>query len=110
MRLAASYTNSPSDRDDLFQDIALAIWKALPGFRGESAERTFIFRIAQNRAITFISQRRPQAAPDEQIDLPDPRPNPESGFAKEQQEVRLFEAIHRLPIESRQVITLMLED
>jgi len=87
MRLAASYTNSPSDRDDLFQDSALAIWKALPGFRGESAERTFIFRIAQNRAITFISQRRPQSAPDEQIDLPDPRPNPESGFAKEQQEV-----------------------
>src|SRR5215475_12100394 len=85
-RLAASYTNNLSDRDDLFQDIALAIWKALPGFRGESAERTFIFRIAQNRAITFISQRRPQAAPDEQIDLPDPRPNPESGFAKEQQE------------------------
>ena len=110
MRLAASYTNSPSDRDDLFQDIALAIWKALPGFRGESAERTFIFRIAQNRAITFIAQRWPQSAPEEQIDLPDPRPNPESGFAKEQQEVRLFEAIHRLPIESRQVITLMLED
>ena len=74
MRLAASYTNSPSDRDDLFQDSALAIWKALPGFRGESAERTFIFRIAQNRAITFISQRRPQSAPDEQIDLPDPGP------------------------------------
>src|SRR5215510_12930513 len=49
-RLAASYTNNPSDRDDLFQDIALAIWKALPGFRGESSERTFIFRIAHGVA------------------------------------------------------------
>ena len=47
---------------------------------------------------------------DEEIELPDPRPNPEKGLAKEQQETRLFEAIHRLPIEYRQVITLTLED
>ena len=31
-------------------------------------------------------------------------------FAQEQEETRLFEAIHRLPIEYRQVITLTLED
>src|SRR5436190_12595419 len=108
-RLAWSYTTNPSDRDDLFQDIALAIWKALPGFRGESSERTFIFRIAHNRAITYIAQRRPSATPADEVELPDPRPNPEKGFAKEQQETRLFEAIHRLPIEYRQVITLTLE-
>jgi len=109
-RLAASYTNNPSDRDDLFQDIALAIWKALPGFRGESSERTFIFRIAHNRAITYSSHRRPSATPADEVELPDPRPNPEKGFAREQQESRLFDAIHRLPIEYRQVITLTLED
>jgi len=109
IRLAASYTNSPSDRDDLFQDIALAIWKALPRFRGESSERTFIFRIAHNRAITYIAQRKPAAASDEDIELPDPRPNPEKGFAQDQQERRLFDAIHQLPIDYRQVITLTLE-
>jgi RNA polymerase sigma factor (sigma-70 family) len=109
-RMAASYTNSPSDRDDLFQDIALAIWRALPGFRGESTERTFIFRIAQNRAITYIAQRRTLVAANEDFDLPDPRQNTEKGFAREQQETRLFDAIRRLPIEYRQVITLTLED
>jgi RNA polymerase sigma-70 factor (ECF subfamily) len=110
IRLAASYTNSRSDRDDLFQDIALAIWKALPQFRGESSERTFIFRIAHNRAITYIAQRRPLTASPDEIELPDPRPNPEKGLAREQQESRLFEAIHRLPVDYRQVITLTLED
>ena len=110
IRLAASYTNSPSDRDDLFQDIALAIWRALPSFRGESTERTFIFRIAQNRAITYIAQRRPLMTTTEEIDVPDPRHNLEKGFAQEQEETRLFDAIHRLPIEYRQVITLTLED
>jgi RNA polymerase sigma-70 factor (ECF subfamily) len=110
IRLAASYTNSSSDRDDLFQDIALAIWQALPRFRGESSERTFIFRIAHNRAITYISKRRPLATPAEEVELPDPRPNPEKGFAREQQETRLFAAIQRLPIDYRQVITMTLED
>jgi len=42
--------------------------------------------------------------------LPDPRPNPEKGFVREQEEGRLFDAIQRLPIEYRQVITLTLED
>jgi DNA-directed RNA polymerase specialized sigma24 family protein len=39
LRLAGRYTNSRSNRVDLFQDIPLAIWRALPGFRGESSDR-----------------------------------------------------------------------
>jgi len=36
-RLAASYTASASERDDLLQEIAIAIWQALPRFRGDAA-------------------------------------------------------------------------
>src|ERR1041385_7566328 len=54
--LAGSYTNSSSDRDDLMQEIAIAIWQALPRFRGECSERTFLFRIAHNRSISFLSR------------------------------------------------------
>ena len=53
-RLAASYVNATADRDDLVQDIVVAIWRALPRFRGECSERTFIFRIAHNRAIAYM--------------------------------------------------------
>ena len=56
-RLAAAYTNSASDRDDLFQEIVLAIWKSLASFRGESSDRTFIFRIAHNRAMAHLVRR-----------------------------------------------------
>ena len=45
-RLAWSYTRNSAQRDDLFKEIALAIWRARPGFRGECSERTFVFRIA----------------------------------------------------------------
>jgi RNA polymerase sigma-70 factor (ECF subfamily) len=109
-RLAASYTGSRVDRDDLLQDIAMALWQALPRFRGECSERTFLFRIAHNRAIAHLSRARP-AAPlgDQEAELYDPRPNPEAGLSREQQGQQLRRAIHRLPVTYRQVITLTLE-
>jgi RNA polymerase sigma-70 factor (ECF subfamily) len=107
-RLAASYTNTAADRDDLVQEIALAIWRGLPHFRGECSERTFLFRIAHNRAVTHVTRRRPQATV-EVFDVPDSRPNPEAGLAREQQGERLRRAVHELPLLYRQVVTLMLE-
>ena len=55
-RLAWSYTRNSAQRDDLFQEIALAIWRAHPGFRGECSERTFVFRIAHNRGLSFLAR------------------------------------------------------
>jgi RNA polymerase sigma factor (sigma-70 family) len=111
VRLAASYTNTTSDRDDLFQDIAIAVWKALPKFRGECSERTFLFRVAHNRAIDYLRRHREiTTSMDADAPLPDARPNPEAGLAREQQGERLRQAIHRLPLPYRQVITLTLEE
>jgi RNA polymerase sigma factor (sigma-70 family) len=111
IRLAASYTNTTSDRDDLFQEIAVALWQALPRFRGESSERTFLFRVAHNRAIDYLRRHRPPSTPiDADTILPDSRPNPEAGLARAQQGERLRQAIHRLPVPYRQVITLVLEE
>jgi RNA polymerase sigma factor (sigma-70 family) len=109
-RLAAAYTNTVSDRDDLFQEIAISIWQALPTFRGESSERTFIYRIAHNRALTHLARR-----PNRQVDLAedaavrDPQPDPEQQVAIEQQRDRLLRAIRRLPADYRRVIVLVLE-
>jgi Sigma-70 region 2 len=40
-RLAFGYERLPSVREDLSQEIALAVWQALPHFRGECSERWF---------------------------------------------------------------------
>ena len=109
-RLAASYTRSPTDRDDLLQDIAMAVWQALPKFRGECSERTFLFRIAHNRCLAQVSRRRSTVAiEDEPIDLEDPSPNAERQLSQEQQVERLHQAVRRLPLIYREVITLTLE-
>jgi RNA polymerase sigma-70 factor (ECF subfamily) len=107
-RLAASYTNTAADRDDLVQEIALCIWRALPHFRGECSERTFLFRIAHNRAVTHVTRRRPPATV-EAVDVPDSALNPEADLAREQQGERLRNAVRALPLLYRQVVTLTLE-
>lgn len=109
-RLASSYTNSTSDRDDLLQEIALAIWQALPRFRNECSERTFAFRIAHNRAFDYLARTRNQsAALNEDLEVPDPGLNPETGLAQEEGAERLRRAVRKLPLAYRQVTVLTLE-
>jgi RNA polymerase sigma-70 factor, ECF subfamily len=108
-RLASSYVGATPDRDDLLQDISVAIWRALPRFRGECSERTFLFRIAHNRAIAYITRRQLPIQDDDAIEVEDSRPNPEQTLSAAQQGQRLFDAVQRLPMNQRQVVTLMLE-
>ena len=109
-RLAGSYVRNADDRDDLLQDIVVAIWRALPRFRGDCSERTFVFRIAHNRAIAYITRRRvPIVDVVGEIDVQDASPNPEETLSTEQQGQQLLDAVHRLPLNYRQVVTLVLE-
>jgi RNA polymerase sigma-70 factor (ECF subfamily) len=109
-RLAASYTRSAAEREDLVQEIALAIWGALPGFRGECSERTFLFRIAHNRALAHVARRRlPVAESDTLPEVEDATPDPEKALSIDQRGRLLMAAIQRLPVTHAQVVTLTLE-
>jgi RNA polymerase sigma-70 factor (ECF subfamily) len=109
-RLAASYTTTASDRDDLFQEIAIAFWQALPAFRGDSSLRTYLFRIAHNRSLAMLSRKRLPLDPvDDELDAPDTRPGPEEQLLERQKHNQLMAMIRRLPIPYRQVITLAFE-
>lgn len=109
-RIASSYTNTAADREDLLQDIAFALWQALPGFRGECAERTFVYRVAHNRAVQFLARRRrADSAWDETAETADPHPTLETALARRQQVEQLADAVRRLPFAYRQVVVLMLE-
>src|SRR2546422_6689202 len=74
-RVAWGYVDNASDRDDLMQEVLTALWRALPRFRGESSERTFVLRVAHNRGISFaIRHRRRFEGLAEDGQLPDPAP------------------------------------
>jgi RNA polymerase sigma factor (sigma-70 family) len=113
-RLSFGYERVESVREELEQEIALAIWRALPHFRGDCSERTFVFRIAHNRGITHLRKRLPPHQPVEELDESDqpvdPSPHPEQRAAQDDQHERLMTAIQALPIINRQMLVLMLED
>jgi RNA polymerase sigma-70 factor (ECF subfamily) len=113
-RLAANYEAVDSRREELMQEIALAIWRALPRFRGDCSVRTFIYRIAHNRGLEHAWRRPPihQAIDSlpESAHPPDPGPLPEQAAAERDQRSLLMRAVHSLPLPHRQVVMLMLED
>jgi RNA polymerase sigma factor (sigma-70 family) len=111
-RLAWSYERDPIAREDLFQEIAMALWTALPRFRGESSERTWIYRVAHNTAISFAGKRQRTREREQVADaVPERRhgPTQEGDAIVEQQRQRLWSAIHALPIADRQILVLHLE-
>lgn len=110
-RVAATYEADPARREDLFQDICLALWQALPRFREEASERTFAFRIAHNRGLTHGWRARGSAAADleEVEEMPDPRRDPESELCEGERRDRLRDSVRRLPLAARQVVVLSLE-
>ena len=46
----------------MFQEIAVALWKALPQFRGDSSARPFVYRVAHNTAIRFVTSHNRRTA------------------------------------------------
>jgi RNA polymerase sigma-70 factor, ECF subfamily len=109
VRLAWGYADSAADHDDLVQDILVAIWRALPRFRGDASERTFVFRVAHNRAITFVSRRRMHDSLDEHAGIADPRPGPDEELDRAAQHARLIAAVRTLPPTLRDTVMLRLE-
>lgn len=110
-RMAGCYERDPSRREDLVQDICMALWQALPRFRDECSERTFVYRVAHNRAVTYVLRaRRTTAAPlDDASTVTDSRDDPERSAQARERREQLREGVRALPLGLRQVIVLSLE-
>lgn len=110
-RLAALYEFDASEREDLVQEIWLAVWRALPGFRGDSSVRTFLFRIAHNRAVSHVQRRARAMKPtsDDTAQIADPQAGPERRAEAADTVWRLFAALAGMPLVDRQLVQLSLE-
>jgi RNA polymerase sigma factor (sigma-70 family) len=109
-RVAGSYEADPARREDLLQEITLAIWQASGRFASRSSFKTFAMRIAHNRAITHCTRaaRAPVMVDLSEHDGVDPH-DPETRTEQAMQQEALLAAVRRLPLAQRQIVTMALE-
>jgi RNA polymerase sigma-70 factor (ECF subfamily) len=102
------YCNNKEDKEDLFQDIILQLWRAYPTFKGDSKISTWMYRIAINNAITSLRKeikRKPFAElGDEALQVA------ATENAPDERMLLMYEAIKKLSEVERAVTMLYMED
>jgi RNA polymerase sigma-70 factor (ECF subfamily) len=110
-RIAASYERDPALRDELLQEVLIAVINSLPRLRQADRLKPFLFRIAHNRCLTHVTQRMRDRANQESLHEPAAEaPGQDHALIERERSHRLLEAIRRLALPYRQVMTLVLED
>lgn len=100
------YAYSVEDREDLFQEICLQLWKSHSRFKNKSKFSTWIYRVALNTAINYIKKRERNIQP---VVLDRDYPSNDDRSEEENLEV-MFDAISRLNQFNKAVIILWLEE
>lgn len=57
MRLVSRLVRDPAEAEDVVQEAFIKAYRALPGFRGESAFYTWLYRIGLNAAKNYLATR-----------------------------------------------------
>src|SRR6478735_7979892 len=52
-KVVHAYAFEHADRQDLFQEIAVQVWRSVDAFRGDSSVPTWMYRVALNTAINW---------------------------------------------------------
>lgn len=114
--IITGFEAKPAIQDELFQEIALNIWRALPKFREDSAVKTFVARIAHNVLATHVAKAVKTVRTDQDLtslsveaEKDHVQATPYQALNQSQRQQRLAESIRQLKLEQQQVITLALE-
>lgn len=111
-RLVRAYEPDRERRQDVLQEVHLALWQSLARFDGRCALGTWVYRVAHNTATSICVRRRrhdPQLLSIEDLDVAGPAPERERAVDERRALERLLGLIHRLRPLDRQVMLLYLE-
>ncbi|WCT12464.1 RNA polymerase sigma factor [Mucilaginibacter jinjuensis] len=109
LKVCNMYCNSREDREDLFQDIVLQLWRAYGSFNGASKVSTWIYRVALNIAITRLrkeTKREKFTGLDDNVFEIAATDNKEEN----EQVLQMYEAIKKLSEVERAITMLYMDD
>lgn len=110
-RLARGYERDPDKRRDLLQEIHIALWRSFGRFEGRCSLRTWVYRVAHNTATSRVVRAGADipalVAIDDVEAIADT--GAEGRIDREMMLNRLYDLIHTLAPQDRQVMLLYLE-
>ena len=107
-KICRMYAYEEADRQDLFQEIVIHLWKAYSTFKGHSKFSTWLYRVAINTAITGLRRQKDFITSYEPGQLPVHLP--EEKGPEEEQSTALYTAISQLNDIEKAIVMLYLED
>lgn len=107
-KVCRMYAYTVADRDDLFQEIVIQLWKAYPKFKGASKLSTWLYRVALNTAITGLRKKKDFIESREPAQLPEHIYDENTGREEELQQ--LHKAIEQLNQVEKAIVMLYMED
>jgi len=102
--LALRMSGNPEDARDLVQVVFVKAYEKLDSFDGRSRFFSWIYRIAINESLNFVSRRKRQVELNEELVSSDRTPDEQAASGEEERMVQA--AIQDLTPEYRQVIVL----
>jgi RNA polymerase sigma-70 factor (ECF subfamily) len=104
-------THEQGAAEELLQDVFLAVWQGAKRFRGDSSIKTWIFRIAHHRAVSWLRKNRGDRQPlNIETEIPDyfagDEVSPEMSSFQNWQTDQILQALDQLSEAHRAVIEL----
>lgn len=56
-KVVRAYAFEHADRQDLFQEVAIQVWRSVDDYRGNSSAATWLYRVALNAAISWTRKQ-----------------------------------------------------
>lgn len=109
-RTLLSYERDPDLRQDLAQDVFLALLASVERIERASNQRAYVLRIAHNVAVNHVARETRRGWVELDDDIADVRDDPARRASAAHERDRLLEAIRGLALPYRQVLVLVLED
>jgi len=106
-KICMMYTSTQADKEDLYQEICLQLWRSYRNYRAESKFSTWLYRVALNTAISSVrkNRRRIETVELNQAEHFVSRDSEQEGMTR-----MLFKALSRLNKVDRAIILLWLEE
>jgi RNA polymerase sigma-70 factor (ECF subfamily) len=109
-KVCSIYAYSTDDKQDLFQEIVIQLWKAFPKYKGEAKFSTWLYRVAINTAITGLRRKKDFIKSYDYESFPVEICEDNSGPEEEERLQTMYKAIERLNEVEKAIVTLYLED